>query len=97
MSEPLAPGKSLESDLRLIREARGFSREEIFNRVHIRPEVLAQVEAQTHRRFLKSHLPADALLMSPKAKYIFLARDGKDVAISIFVARGVRSHISTPR
>ena len=40
----LTPGKSLESDLRLIREARGLSREDIYNRVHIRPEVLAQVE-----------------------------------------------------
>ncbi|HEY5624579.1 MAG TPA: sulfotransferase domain-containing protein [Gammaproteobacteria bacterium] len=45
-------------------------------------EVIEQVEAQTHRRFLKSHLPADALLFSPKAKYVFLARDGRDVAWS---------------
>jgi aryl sulfotransferase len=45
-------------------------------------EVIEQVEAQTHRRFMKSHLPADALSISPKAKYIFLARDGKDVAWS---------------
>ena len=28
------------------------------------------VEAQTHRRFLKTHLPVDALVFSPKAKYI---------------------------
>ena len=42
-------------------------------------QVLELVEAQTHRRFLKTHLPADALDISQKAKYIFLARSGKDV------------------
>jgi len=45
-------------------------------------EMIADLEAQTHRRFLKTHLPADALDISPKAKYIFLARDGKDVVWS---------------
>jgi aryl sulfotransferase len=40
------------------------------------------VEAQTHRRVMKSHLPADALVISPRAKYIFVARDGRDVAWS---------------
>jgi aryl sulfotransferase len=29
---------------------------------------LALYEAQTHRRFLKTHLPVDALVFSPKAK-----------------------------
>ncbi len=42
-------------------------------------ETIADLEAQTHRRFIKSHLPADALDISPKAKYLFLARDGRDV------------------
>ncbi len=45
-------------------------------------EMIADLEAQTHRRFLKTHLPADALDISPKAKYIFLARAGKDVVWS---------------
>ncbi|MEE8250222.1 MAG: sulfotransferase domain-containing protein [Gemmatimonadales bacterium] len=45
-------------------------------------EIIADLEAQTHRRLLKTHLPADALDISPKAKYIFLARDGKDVVWS---------------
>ena len=40
------------------------------------------VEAQTHRRVMKSHLPADALVISPRAKYIYVARDGRDVAWS---------------
>jgi aryl sulfotransferase len=43
---------------------------------------MAAVEAQTHRRVLKSHLPADALIFSPRAKYIYVARDGRDVAWS---------------
>lgn len=40
------------------------------------------VEAQTHRRVMKSHLPADALVISPRAKYVYVARDGRDVAWS---------------
>jgi aryl sulfotransferase len=31
---------------------------------------LPEVEAQTHRRFIKTHLPVDALVFSPQAKYI---------------------------
>jgi aryl sulfotransferase len=46
-------------------------------------DVLEMLGAQEHRRFIKSHLPADALRMSPKAKYIFLARDGRDVIWSL--------------
>jgi aryl sulfotransferase len=41
------------------------------------------LEAQTHRRFIKTHLPVDALVFSPKAKYIYVARDGRDVAWSL--------------
>jgi aryl sulfotransferase len=36
---------------------------------------LPMVEAQTHRRFLKTHLPLDALVFSPEAKYIYTGRD----------------------
>jgi len=43
---------------------------------------LPVLEEQTHRRFLKTHLPVDALVLSPKAKYIYIARDGRDVAWS---------------
>jgi aryl sulfotransferase len=49
----------------------------------IPPEVRDMVRAQTHRRVLKTHLPADALVMSPKAKYIYVARDGRDVIWSM--------------
>lgn len=39
--------------------------------------------AQTHRRFLKTHLPLGALAYSPKAKYIFCGRDGRDAVWSL--------------
>jgi len=45
-------------------------------------DMMAQVEAQTHRRALKTHLPADALPISPKAKYLYIGRDGRDVFFS---------------
>jgi len=41
------------------------------------------IKAQTHRRFLKTHLPLDALTFSPKAKYLYCGRDGRDVAWSL--------------
>lgn len=45
---------------------------------------LPAVEAQTHRRFLKTHLPVDALVFSPKAKYIYIGRDARDVVWSLY-------------
>ncbi|HVU19748.1 MAG TPA: sulfotransferase domain-containing protein [Rhizomicrobium sp.] len=45
---------------------------------------LPMVEAQTHRRFLKTHLPVDALVFSPKAKYIYIGRDGRDALWSLY-------------
>ncbi|WP_205521040.1 sulfotransferase domain-containing protein [Propylenella binzhouense] len=45
---------------------------------------LAAVEAQTHRRFLKTHLPVDALVFSPEARYIYIGRDGRDVVWSMY-------------
>jgi aryl sulfotransferase len=45
---------------------------------------LAALEAQTHRRFLKTHLPVDALVFSPSAKYIYIGRDGRDVVWSLY-------------
>jgi aryl sulfotransferase len=45
---------------------------------------LAGVEAQTHRRFMKTHLPVDALVFSEKVKYIYIARDGRDIVWSLY-------------
>ena len=47
-------------------------------------EKLPGIEAQENRRFLKTHLPVDALVFSPKAKYIYIARDGRDVVWSFY-------------
>jgi aryl sulfotransferase len=53
-------------------------------RVPAKREKLAAVEAQTHRRFLKTHLPVDALCFSPQAKYLYIGRDGRDVVWSMY-------------
>jgi aryl sulfotransferase len=45
---------------------------------------LPAVEAQTHRRFIKTHLPIDALVFSPRAKYLYIGRDGRDVIFSMY-------------
>lgn len=45
---------------------------------------LPEVEAQKHRRFLKTHLPVDALVFSRNAKYIYIGRDGRDVVWSMY-------------
>jgi aryl sulfotransferase len=48
------------------------------------PEVkIPAVDAQTHRRFLKTHLPVDALVFHPECRYIVCCRDGRDVAWSL--------------
>ncbi|HVZ91949.1 MAG TPA: sulfotransferase domain-containing protein [Rhizomicrobium sp.] len=44
--------------------------------------VVAAIEAQTHRRFLKSHLPFDAMPIYDEARYIHVARDGRDAFMS---------------
>lgn len=45
--------------------------------------ILAAAERQTHRRFLKSHLPLDALPIFPGVKFIHVARDGRDAVLSL--------------
>ena len=44
--------------------------------------VMARIDAQDHRRFLKAHLPADGLLIFDEVKYVHVARDGRDAAMS---------------
>jgi len=53
-------------------------------RVPPKAEKLPFVEAQRHRRFLKTHLPVDALVFSPEAKYLYIGRDGRDVVWSMY-------------
>jgi aryl sulfotransferase len=45
---------------------------------------LALLEAQTHRRFMKTHLPADSAAYVDKARYIYVGRAGRDVAWSLY-------------
>ncbi|HUS54834.1 MAG TPA: sulfotransferase domain-containing protein [Thermohalobaculum sp.] len=45
---------------------------------------LPAVEAQSHRRFLKTHLPVDALVFSRQAKYLYIGRDGRDALWSMY-------------
>jgi len=44
----------------------------------IPPEAIAGLEHLPHRRFVKTHLPVDALVFSPQAKYLYVGRDGRD-------------------
>src|SRR3954471_1112477 len=46
--------------------------------------ILAGLDAQPHRRFVKSHLAADGLRFFPQAKYIVVGRDTRDVFMSLF-------------
>lgn len=46
-------------------------------------EDLDRLEGQTHRRFVKSHLPFDALPLFDGVKYIHVARDGRDACTSM--------------
>ncbi len=48
------------------------------------PDILDQLEAQQHRRIVKTHLPVDALNFSRKAKYLYIGRDGRDVLFSLY-------------
>ncbi|MGJ5816997.1 sulfotransferase domain-containing protein [Paludibaculum fermentans] len=45
---------------------------------------LPALEEQTNRRFVKTHLPVEALVYSPKAKYLYIGRDGRDVLWSLY-------------
>lgn len=45
-------------------------------------EILARFEAQSHRRFLKSHMPFDGMPIHDDVRYIHVARDGRDACLS---------------
>lgn len=45
--------------------------------------MLASIESQRHRRFIKSHLPLDALPIYDEVKYIHVAREGRDACMSL--------------
>lgn len=45
-------------------------------------EILGRLEAQTHRRVIKSHSPADCIPWYSDARYVFVCRDGRDAVMS---------------
>jgi len=45
--------------------------------------VVADLEAQTHRRFIKSHTPLDGLPFDDRVTYVTVGRDPRDVAMSM--------------
>ena len=49
-----------------------------------RDQVFARLEAQTHRRFIKTHTPLDGIPLSPLATYIVVGRHPLDVAVSLY-------------
>jgi aryl sulfotransferase len=51
----------------------------IFNTIE---DDLATLKAQSHRRYIKSHLPFDALPVWDTVKYIHVGRDGRDARLS---------------
>ena len=65
-------------------EARDIQNESPWIDMRVRPieEVSERVEAQTHRRFLKTHLEFDAIPIYDGARYIHVARDGRDAFMS---------------
>lgn len=52
--------------------------------LNIRPieQVVATLEAQDHRRFLKTHTPLDGLVLDERVTYIGVGRDPRDAAVS---------------
>src|SRR5579871_190254 len=51
--------------------------------IRSRAEVFALLEAQRHRRFIKTHTPLDGLPMDDSVIYICVGRDPRDAAISM--------------
>ena len=47
-------------------------------------ELCANLERQEHRRFIKSHLPLDALPYFPQVRYIWVVRDTRDTFMSLW-------------
>jgi aryl sulfotransferase len=45
-------------------------------------ELSARLEAQTHRRYIKTHTPADGIPIFDTASYIVVERDGRDAFVS---------------
>jgi hypothetical protein len=49
-----------------------------------REEVYARLEAQQHRRLIKTHTPLDGIALDPRARYIVTGRHPLDSAVSLY-------------
>ncbi len=64
--------------------------------------VLTALERQTHRRFIKTHLPLDGLPFHRSLKYLYVGRDPRDVFMSLwnfyrnFTPQVINAHNSIP-
>lgn len=47
-------------------------------------DVFARLEAQSHRRFVKTHTPLDGVRIDSRATYIVVARHPLDMAVSLY-------------
>jgi aryl sulfotransferase len=65
--------------------------------MHPVEEMQAILEKQTHRRFLKSHLPFDGLPHYDQVRYIHVARDGRDACMSFFNHRNAFTSVAYER
>lgn len=45
-------------------------------------DVIRDLDAQTHRRFIKTHTPLDGVPFDPRVTYLHVARDPRDAAMS---------------
>jgi aryl sulfotransferase len=53
-----------------------------------RDQVFARLEAQAHRRFVKTHTPLDGIPLDPRASYIVVGRHPLDLAVSLYHQAG---------
>jgi hypothetical protein len=49
-----------------------------------RDDVLARLQAQQHRRVIKTHTPLDGIPLDPRARYIVVGRHPLDMAVSLY-------------
>lgn len=47
-------------------------------------DVVRRLEAQRHRRFVKTHTPLDGVPLDPRATYVVVARHPLDLAVSLY-------------
>jgi hypothetical protein len=53
-----------------------------------RDEMLARLEAQRHRRFIKTHTPLDGIPLADQVTYIVVGRHPLDMAVSLYHQSG---------